>query len=80
MGDVMHDVEAVVTKMIGEHDMQKGEVMALFSRYIDIHFPDAIEKFEDGTLPFEFYGHANLARRKLDEALNRTRPVRRKRR
>jgi hypothetical protein len=56
MGDVMHRVEAVVTEMIEDHDLQKGEVMALISRYIDVHFPCAIEEYEDGSNPVEYYG------------------------
>ena len=56
MGDVMHSLEDVVTEMIEGHDLQKGEVMALVSKYIDIHFPGAIEEYEDGSRPVEYYG------------------------
>lgn len=66
MGDIMHELEAVIDKMSKGHDLQKGEVMALVSRYIDTHYPDSIEEYHDGTAPFEFYGHINAAKRKLN--------------
>lgn len=56
MGDIMHDLEAVVTKMIEQHDLQKGEVLSLVSSYINIHFPAAVEEYEDGSHPLEYYG------------------------
>ena len=65
MGDVMHEFEAVIDKMAKTHDLQKGEVLALVSRYMDIHYPGSVEQYKDGTTPFEFYGHIDLARRKL---------------
>ena len=56
MGDIMHEVEAIVTKMVEQHDLQKGEMMALFSQYIDVHFPGSIEEYNNGSNPVYYYG------------------------
>lgn len=57
MGDVMHEIERIVgVQMIEKHDLQKGEVLALISKYIDIHYPGAVEEYEDGSHPVEYYG------------------------
>jgi hypothetical protein len=57
MGDIMHEIERIVGgQMIEKHDLQKGEVLALISKYIDIHYPGAIEEYEDGSHPVEYYG------------------------
>lgn len=68
MGDIMHEFEAVIDKMAKIHDLQKGEVLALVSRYMDVHYPNSIETYHDGSSPFEFYGHINAARKKLKNA------------
>lgn len=65
MGDIMHELEAVIDKMAKSHDLQKGEVMTLVSQYMDTHYPGSVEEYNDGSTPFEFYGHIDLARKKL---------------
>lgn len=52
----MFDVEYMVKQMVEEHDMQKGEIMALVSQYIDVHYPGAIEEYQDDSNPIFFYG------------------------
>lgn len=63
MGPVMHDVEYVVSKMIETHDLQKGEVMSLISSYIDVHYPGAIEEYEDGSHPVYLYAHRDFIKK-----------------
>jgi len=55
-GDLMHEVEALVAKFVEEHDMQRGEILALIDSYIVLHYPGAIEEYEDGSSPIYFYG------------------------
>lgn len=58
MGDIMHELEKVITKMIDQHDMQKGEVLSLVNGYIDVHFPSSKEVYsETGDSPIFYYGH-----------------------
>ena len=58
MGEVMFELEAVLEKMTDPkgHDLQKGEVLALVERWIDIHAPHSIEEYKDGTKPESYYG------------------------
>lgn len=65
MGEVTGDLEKLLFEMSGnqkhEHGLQKGEVLALVSRWFDIHNPEAIEKYVhrfqvDVDQPEEHYG------------------------
>ena len=56
MGDIMLDLENIVCEMADSHDMQKGEILGLVSQYIDVHLPESIEEYEDGTSPIYYYG------------------------
>ena len=66
LGEITGDLEEVISEMIDKHELQKGEVLALVASYIDIHYPDAIEQYEDNTLPVYVYGHQDLLQKKLD--------------
>jgi hypothetical protein len=57
MGDIMFDIESVVSEMVDDHDLQRGDILALVLNYIDVHYPTAIEEYEDGTNPVYIYGH-----------------------
>ncbi len=59
MGDLTSDMEEVLHKMVTQHDMQTGEILALVERYMDIHWPSCAEPFNDGTLPVRYYGHVD---------------------
>lgn len=57
LGDIMHELEDVITKMVLQHDLQKGEILGLINSHIDIHFPKCKEKYEDGSgSPVFYYG------------------------
>lgn len=51
MGDVMHEFEAVMDKMVGMHDLQCGEVLDLAYGYLIRHYPGCVEEYTDGTNP-----------------------------
>lgn len=74
LGDVMHELEDVVSQMVEDHDLQKGEILALVQEYIDVHHPGAIEEYQDGTSPIYCYGSlelfAKLYKKQLKELLN----------
>jgi len=57
LGDIMHELEAVITKMVNQHDLQKGEILNLVNGYMDVHFPKSKEVYVDGSgSPVFYYG------------------------
>lgn len=56
LGDILLDLEDVLTELIEDHDLQTGEVLGLTKSYIDIHHPHATEEYEDGSSPVYYYG------------------------
>ena len=67
MSDIMFDVEDIVTEMIETHDLQHGEVLSLVKGYLDVHFPESIEEYEDGSNPVYYYGHKKSAKKILSK-------------
>lgn len=57
MGEITQDLEYLISEMIDGHKLQAGEVDALITAYIRIHYPGAYEQYTDGTMPVQFYGH-----------------------
>ena len=56
-GNIMHEVEYTISKMVEQHEMQKGEILALYDEYIDLHHPGCIEEYtDDNSNPIYFYG------------------------
>ena len=47
LGDILLDLEDVLTEMIEDHELQTGDVLSLVKSYIDVHHPQAIEEYED---------------------------------
>jgi hypothetical protein len=56
MGDIMLELETVVTKMIKQHDLQHGEVLNLVEGYLQVHFPASREEYVNGGHPIFYYG------------------------
>ena len=56
LGNILLDLEPILEEMIDAHDLQKSDVVALISGWIDAHRPGCIEVYEDGTSPVLFYG------------------------
>lgn len=42
--------------ILADHGFQKGDILALINVHIDVHRPDCIEEYLDGTNPRFFYG------------------------
>ena len=51
LGQVMQDMELLLREMTDEdqHDLQRYEVLHLINGWIELHAPQAIEEFEDGS-------------------------------
>lgn len=56
LGDIISDLEELTTEMVEDHDMQRGDILAIVKSYIDVHLPGAIEVYEeDNSSPLYFY-------------------------
>ena len=49
MGDILLDLEKVISEMIEKHELQRGDVLALVDVYVTVHHPEAVEKYMDGS-------------------------------
>lgn len=63
VGDITQDLEPLLFELVHDHQLQKGEVLSLVSRWISIHYPGANEEYEDGSFPIEFYGPIEALKR-----------------
>lgn len=57
LGEILLDLEPLLFEL-ADHDVQKGDALALISSWIDIHCPQMIEVYTaDDSSPLFFYGH-----------------------
>lgn len=52
----MLEIEPYLERFVDEHDLQKGDILALISMWIDIHRPECKEVYLDNTQPKFNYG------------------------
>jgi hypothetical protein len=55
-GEVTDDLEIILEEMVDEQEMQTGEILAQIFSWIQIHRPEAMEEYLDGTNPVFYYG------------------------
>ncbi len=51
LGDILLDLEPYLEEVVDTHSLQKSDVLALISWWIDVHRPECIEQYLDGTNP-----------------------------
>ena len=56
VGLITADMEVLLEELTDQHCLQKGEILSLVACWIDIHRPNAIEEYEDGSNPELYYG------------------------
>lgn len=56
LGDITLDLEVVLEEMIDKHELQLGELLNLIRGWVEIHRPEAIEKYLDDSSPIFYYG------------------------
>lgn len=56
MGDIMLDLENLVTEMVETHDLQWGDILSLVHGYLMVHNPGAREEYVEGGHPVYYYG------------------------
>lgn len=59
LGDVLLDLEPLLYELTSDHELQRGEVLALMKAWCDIHMSECIEQYQDDTEPVYYYGHKN---------------------
>ena len=55
IGKILLDLEPILDKMV-DQGLQMGDILALVKAHLDIHRPDCIEEYEDGSKPEYYYG------------------------
>lgn len=55
LGDVTTDLEPLLFELVDIHKLQAHEVLGIIYAWISLHYPGAIEEFEDGTNPSFIY-------------------------
>jgi hypothetical protein len=58
LGDLTGQMEPILQAMVDKQDMQMGEILNIIRGYLEIHRPECIEQYEDGTRPIFYYGAA----------------------
>jgi hypothetical protein len=59
MGKELLELEKVLFKL-QQLGLQKGDVLAIVSVWIDTHAPEMIERYEAGGVPVFYYGCPSL--------------------
>lgn len=55
LGKVLLDLEPILDEM-ADHELQMGDILALVKAHLEIHRPDCIEEYTDGSHPEYYYG------------------------
>jgi len=56
LGDIISDMEGLLDEMLVDHDLEMGNVLSIIHNFIQVHYPDSIETYTDGTKPEFYYG------------------------
>lgn len=52
-------MEPYLEELVDKHQLQKGDLLALIDWWTNIHRPNSVEEFIDGSKPV-FYAHKNV--------------------
>ena len=68
LGDVLLDMEPLLFEIVEQHDIQRGDLLALISVWVETHFPGAIEQYEvDDSEAVWLYGHKDDVKRRASK-------------
>lgn len=68
VGRILLELEPLLEELIDDHDVQKGDVLALVATWIDVHRAGAIERYvDDGSMPVLFYGSQDDLKKRFAE-------------
>lgn len=56
LGKVLLEMEPLILEAVCDHDLQWSDFLALMHAYLQVHCPDAQEKYLDGSSPKYSYG------------------------
>ena len=60
----LFELEDLLHKLTEMHGLQHGEILHLVYGNLQIHFPESIETYEDGTNPVFYYTHRDCIKRR----------------
>lgn len=64
LGHILLDLEELLQEMYIEHELQLGDVLGMVYTNTTVHFPSAIEKYNDGSQsPVLNYAPAKLPKK-----------------
>ena len=55
LGKVLLDLEPILDEL-ADHELQMGDILALVKAHLEVHRPDCIEEYLDGSHPEYYYG------------------------
>lgn len=56
MGQIMLEMENLLTEMVVDHDLQWGDIFGLILTYLMVHLPGGREEYTQGGHPEFYYG------------------------
>jgi len=56
LGEVLLDLEPLILEMAYDHDLQWGDVLNVVKGYLEVHCPEAQERYVKGGNPVFYYG------------------------
>lgn len=57
LGRITDEQEKLLQEMVYDHEMQAHEILGIIYGYLTSHCSEAIERYDDGTIPEFFYTH-----------------------
>jgi hypothetical protein len=54
--DILLDLEDIIDELCLDHGLQKGDVLSNVNTHVDVHLPDFVEEYLDGSHPVFYYG------------------------
>jgi hypothetical protein len=49
LGNITDNLEKILREMVGEHEMQRHEIIGMINAYLETHCPECLENYTDGT-------------------------------
>lgn len=57
LGQLTDKMEPILQAMVDDQGMQMGEILNIIRGYLEIHRPECVELYDDGTRPIFMYSH-----------------------
>jgi hypothetical protein len=64
MIDILLELEVLLDEIVDDHGLEMGDILNLIRGHLEIHRPDCIEQYLDGSVPVFYYGHKKIIDKK----------------